>query len=117
MSGREDAAGCPRQRLPAACPLHEGAPRYLDSVIKSLNTPAAVTAGPAPGPRTINGGLLQAGGRRRAGDESAQLPGGIAPSGAQRRLCKRASFADMPCTHATVLQAVQRRRHTCTASW
>lgn len=37
---------------------YDGAPRYLASVIKSPNTPAAVTAGPAPGPRIINGGLL-----------------------------------------------------------
>ena len=33
-----------------------GAPKYLASVTISANTPAAVTAGPAPGPLMISGG-------------------------------------------------------------
>lgn len=35
--------------------LYEGAPRYAASRSRSLNTPPAVTAAPAPGPRTIRG--------------------------------------------------------------
>src|SRR5947208_17191468 len=35
--------------------VHSGAPKNEASLSKSENTPAAVTSGPAPGPRTIIG--------------------------------------------------------------
>ena len=47
-----------RKRCGRLTPAHSRAPRYEHTRSRSANTPAAVTAGPAPGPCTMSGLLL-----------------------------------------------------------